>query len=66
MNNAISDIEFKYLIVNESDKWYGLTVNTLGFQSIHSNETYPVKKHPKDHYFDKKPGRKLDEFQFVY
>ena len=66
MNNTTSDIEFKYLIVNESDKRYGITVNTVGFQAIHPNETYPVKKHPKDHYFDKKSGRTLDEFQFVY
>lgn len=66
MHNLTSDIEFKYLIVNDSDKRYGVTVNTVGFQSIHPNETYPVKEHPLDHYFDKTVGRKLDEFQFVY
>lgn len=66
MHNFPSDIEFKYLIVNDLDKKYGVTVNAVGFQSIHPNETYPVKEHPSDHYFDKTIGRKLDEFQFVY
>ena len=66
MNNVTSDIEFRYLIVNESDKNYGITVNTVGFQSIHKNDTYPVKNHPKDHSFDKISGRKLNEFHFVY
>jgi len=66
MNNVTSDIEFKYLIVNESDKRYGITVNTVGFQAIHPNDTYPVKEHPSDHYFNYNLGRKLNEFQFVY
>jgi len=66
MHNLTSDIEFKYLIVNESDKRYGITVNTVGFQSIHPNDTYPVKEHPKDHCFNENSGRRLDEFQFVY
>jgi len=66
MINENTDIEFKYLIVNESDKRYGITVNTVGFQTIHPNETYPVKEHPEDHYFNLTLGRRLDEFQFVY
>ena len=66
MNNITTDTEFKYLILNESDKKYGITVNTVGFQSIHPNENYPVKNHPKDYYFNKNSGRILNEYQLVY
>lgn len=66
MNNDTIDIEFKYLIVNEADRRYGITVNTVGFQSIHPNDSYPVKNHPKDHCFNENSGRRLDEFQFIY
>ncbi len=66
MNKITSYIEFKYLIVSELDKKHGITVNTVGFQSIHPNDTYLVIEHPKDHYFNSNSRRKLDEFQFVY
>lgn len=32
--NKNSGVEFKYLIVNDMDKKFGLWVNTVGFQSI--------------------------------
>lgn len=47
MNNTNTDIEFKYLIVNDLDRIYGISVNTVGFQTIHPNGNYPVKEHPK-------------------
>ena len=37
MHNLTSDIEFKYLIVNDLDKKYGVTVNTVGL-SVYSSE----------------------------
>jgi len=66
MKNITSDKEFKYLILNESDKKYGITVNTVGFQSIHPNDVYPVKEHPKGYYFNKNSGRILNEYQLIY
>ncbi|MDD4991010.1 MAG: AraC family transcriptional regulator [Paludibacter sp.] len=66
MINVASNIEFKYLIANESDKKYGVTINTVGFQTIHPNETYPIDEHPNDYQFNEMAGRILDEFQFVY
>ena len=59
-------IDFKYLIVNERDKKFGLTVNTVGFQPIGPNTLYPSTEHPKKYFFDPSKGRVLPEFQFVY
>lgn len=66
MKNITSNIEFKYLIVNESDKKFGITVNTVGFQSIHPNDPYPLKDHPEGYFFNATKGRILNEYQFVY
>lgn len=59
-------IDFKYLLVNEKDKAFGLTVNTVGFQPIAPNALYPSTDHPKSYYFNPKKGRVLSEYQFVY
>ena len=37
-------VEFKYLIVNDMDRKYGLWVNTVGFQSIPPNSPYPLHR----------------------
>ncbi|MDO5522468.1 MAG: AraC family transcriptional regulator [Bacteroidia bacterium] len=59
-------IDFKYLLVNEKDKGFGLTVNTVGFQPIAPNTLYPSTDHPKSYYFSPNKGRVLSEYQFVY
>ena len=59
-------IDFKYLLVNERDKNFGLTVNTVGFQPIAPNTLYPSTEHPKNYYFNPDKGRILSEFQLVY
>ncbi|MGI6046964.1 MAG: AraC family transcriptional regulator [Petrimonas sp.] len=59
-------IDFKYLLVNEKDKTFGLTVNTVGFQPIAPNTLYPSTDHPKSYYFNPQKGRVLSEYQFVY
>ncbi|NLO71104.1 MAG: AraC family transcriptional regulator [Porphyromonadaceae bacterium] len=59
-------IDFKYLLVNDRDKKFGLTVNTVGFQPIAPNTVYPSSEHPKNYYFNPNKGRILSEFQFVY
>lgn len=59
-------IEFKYLMVNDMDKEYGLWVNTVGYQSISSNSPYPLKDHPSGYFFNPQKGRVLPEYQIVY
>ena len=59
-------VDFKYLLVNEKDKKFGITVNTVGFQPIAPNTEYPSTDHPKNYYFNPKKGRILSEYQLVY
>lgn len=59
-------IEFKYLIVNEMDRKFGLWVNTVGQQSIPPDSPYPLKDHPSGYYFNADKGRVLREYQLVY
>ena len=66
MNYSNSGTQFSYLIKTEIDKNYGVTVNTVGFQSVNSNVSYPAKEHPQSYYFDTKKGRTINEYQFVY
>lgn len=61
-----SGVEFKYLIVNDMDRKYGLWVNTVGFQSIQPNSPYPLKNHPTGYFFNAQKGRILREYQLVY
>ncbi len=60
------DTDFKYLLVNEKDKKFGLTVNTVGFGPVAPNMAYPSTKHPKSYYFTPNSGRVLSEYQIVY
>ncbi|MDD2476694.1 MAG: AraC family transcriptional regulator [Dysgonamonadaceae bacterium] len=59
-------MDFKYLLVNERDKRFGLTVNTVGFQPIPPNTVYPSTDHPKSYYFNPLKGRILSEYQILY
>lgn len=59
-------IDFKYLLVSERDKKFGLTVNTVGFQPIASHTAYPSTEHPISYYFTPNDGRVLSEYQIVY
>ncbi len=61
-----SGVEFKYLIVNDMDRKFGLWVNTVGFQSIQPNSPYPLRDHPSGYYFNAQKGRVLREYQLVY
>lgn len=55
----------KYLIVNEEDIKWGLTVNTVGHQNVPINSAYPIDKHPLQ-YMSPKAGRILHEYQLLY
>ncbi|MDR3118867.1 MAG: AraC family transcriptional regulator [Mediterranea sp.] len=59
-------VEFKYLIVNDMDRKFGLWVNTVGFQAIRPHSPYPLKDHPSGYYFNTQKGRVLHEYQIVY
>ena len=58
--------DFKYLIVNERDKRFGLSVTTVGFQAIRAGSVYPPRNHPDAYYFTAQKGRVLHEYQLVY
>lgn len=66
MNCNDLGVEFKYLIVNDKDKKFGLSVNTVGFQSIQPNSRYPLTEHPSGYFFNAQKGRILREYQFLY
>jgi AraC-like DNA-binding protein len=59
-------VEFKYLIVNDMDRKFGLWVNTVGFQAIQPHSPYPLRDHPSGYYFNTQKGRVLHEYQIVY
>lgn len=59
-------IHIKYLMVNERDTEWGITVNSVGFQHIEPKESYPPQNHPSCYLFDTNKGRILDEYQLVY
>ncbi|MCD8166470.1 MAG: AraC family transcriptional regulator [Bacteroides sp.] len=65
-NNSDSGVEFKYLIVNDMDRKYGMWVNTVGYQSITPGSPYPLKDHPSGYFFNTQKGRVLREYQLVY
>ena len=57
----------KYLVTNERDLLWGLTVNTIGYEEIAPGEDYPTKEgHADGYYFDVKKGRELNEYQMLY
>ena len=38
--------EFKYLVANDRDRLWGITVTSVGFQRIDADEAYPPADHP--------------------
>ncbi len=59
-------IHLKYLIVNETDLSWGLTVNSVGYQNIEPQMHYPPQNHPTRYLFSTEKGRVLDEYQLLY
>lgn len=57
---------FKYLVANDTDSLWGLTVTTVGCHHIGPSEAYPPHDHPQEYGFDFKKGRVLNEYQLVY
>ena len=61
-----NDIHIKYIIANEKDISWGLTVNSVGYQSIGKNDPYPPDNHPTRYLFSTDKGRILEEYQLLY
>lgn len=60
------DKNANYLICNEEDELWGLTVTTVGHQQIKKNEPYPPVNHPAGYYFNVEKGRIINEYQLLY
>ena len=56
----------KYLLANERDALWGLTVSTIGYEHILPGDPYPNKGHADGYYFDVEKGRILNEYQLLY
>lgn len=63
---AQDSVHIKYLVTNEQDKMWGLTINTVGTQTIGAGEDYPPRKHPTRYLFDTSNGRVLSEYQLLF
>lgn len=61
-----NNIHLRYLVASEKDRLWGLTVNTVGYQSIRPHEPYPPQDHPQRYLFFKEKGRVLSEYQLLY
>ncbi len=58
----------KYLVSSEKDAQWGITVNTVGSETVEPGyASYPPQVgHPDNFYFDVAKGRMLDSYQLVY
>ena len=56
----------KYLTINPADQLWGISINSVGNQSISENEVYPPQEHPTRYLFNVDNGRTLNEFQLLY
>lgn len=56
----------KYLLANERDALWGLTVSTVGYEEIKPGDSYPTRGHADGYYFELGRGRELNEYQLLY
>lgn len=56
----------KYLVANDRDALWGLTVSTVGHDEVAPGEDYPTHGHADGYYFDTDKGRVLNEYQMLY
>jgi len=56
----------KYIIENERDVLWGLSITTVGFERIEAGEPYPTNRHLDSYCFIPDKGRTLQEYQLVY
>ncbi len=63
---AITMQKSKYLVANERDAYWGLTVSTVGYDDVEVGEPYPTRGHADGYFFDMDKGRELNEYQILY
>ena len=56
----------KYLLANDRDRLWGLTVSTVGYEEIAPGDPYPTRGHADGYYFNVSRGRILREYQLLY
>ena len=56
----------KYMLANERDAQWGLTVTTIGYEEIEPGDEYPTHGHADGYYFKVERGRELNEYQLLY
>ena len=56
----------KYLLANERDALWGITVTTVGYEEIAPDDPYPTRGHADGYYFELNKGRILNEYQLLY
>lgn len=56
----------KYVLANERDMQWGLTVSTVGYEEIAPGDPYPTRGHADGYYFHVDEGRELNEYQLLY
>lgn len=56
----------KYLVANNRDLHWGLTVSTVGYEEIGPGDPYPTRGHADGYYFETEKGRVLNEYQLLY
>lgn len=66
MNDNDIRNDVRYPISTEEDELWGLTVTSVGSQTISAEESYPPQGHPQGYYFDADEGRVLSEYQLLY
>ena len=64
----MENVSIKYLLIGKKDKQWGITVNTVGTQTIEKGyASYPpAERHPEGFYFDVRKGRVLNSWQLLY
>ena len=55
-----------YLIANERDQQWGLTVCSVGTERFEPGDAYPSDRHSGSYHFRANSGRIFDEYQLVY
>lgn len=56
----------KYVLANDRDMQWGLTVSTVGYEEIAPGDPYPTRGHADGYYFHVEEGRELNEYQLLY
>lgn len=56
----------KYIVENEQDLLWGMSITTVGMEHILPGESYPTAGHKDGYSFEPSKGRVLQEYQLLY